>query len=253
MYLLEAKLSRSMRIPSRDHEKLNYVTQDTMDHNPELKEPQHESKDKKLKWLNSGTVSMDVNIEKAAFYQGESIKIFAAIQNNSSREIRPKFCVYCKHSFFARGKRRLHTRDLVKEVGAGIPPSSSRKVTHLLTIPTDMEPSILNCEILKAEHRLRVYLDVKYASDPEIKFPIVILRALQFPASGAAASDFGLGASGNTPAYSPMPYAPPPGPQYFPPNQAALAQPSSVTPSDPPPPYTAYGLYPTLPEYGQKS
>lgn len=256
VYLLEAKLSRSMRIPKKDTEKLNYVTQDTMDHNPELKEPQHESKDKKLKFFNSGTVSMDVNLEKAGFYQGESIKIFAAIENNSSREIKPKYCVYTKHSFFARGKRRLHTKDLVKEVGAPIPPSSSQKITQLISIPHDMEPSIHNCEILKVEHRLRVYLDVKYASDPEIKFPIVILRAHQSPANGSApaASDFGLGAYGNTPSYSPMPSVPLPGPQYLPPHPAAVAQPSAlpVNPSDPPPPYTAYGLYPPLPEYGHR-
>uniref|UniRef100_A0A8C6TZE0 Arrestin C-terminal-like domain-containing protein n=1 Tax=Neogobius melanostomus TaxID=47308 RepID=A0A8C6TZE0_9GOBI len=156
VYLLEAKLSRSMRIPTKDTEKLNYVTQDTMDHNPELKAPQHESKDKKLKLLNSGTVSMDVDIEKAGFYQGEQGTVMHPIANNSSREIRPKFCLYSKHSFFARGKRRLHTKDLVKEVGAPIPPSSSQKVTQLINIPHDMEPSIHNCKILKVEHRLRV-------------------------------------------------------------------------------------------------
>ncbi|KAJ0067504.1 hypothetical protein NL108_007986, partial [Boleophthalmus pectinirostris] len=154
-YLLEAKLSRSMRIPKKDATKLNYVTQDIMDYNPELKEPQHETKDKKLKLFNSGTVSMDVDLEKMGFYQGESIKIFAAIQNNSSRDIKPKFVVYSKHSFFAGGKRRLHTKDLIKEVGAPIPPSSSQKVTQLIHIPPDMEPSIHNCDIIKVEHRLR--------------------------------------------------------------------------------------------------
>lgn len=245
-----------MRIPKKDTEKLNYLTQDTMDHHPELKEPQHESKDKKLKLLNSGTVSMDVNLEKSGFYQGESMKVLAAIENNSTREIRPKYCVYTKHSFFARGKRRLHTKDLIKEVGAPIPPSSSQKVTQLITIPHDMEPSIHNCEILKVEHRLRVYLDVKYASDPEIKFNIVILRAQQFPANGPPPtdSDFGFGAFVNTPSYCPMPYAPMPGPQFLPPHAAAVAQPSAVpgNPSEPPPPYTAYGLYPSVPEYGHK-
>uniref|UniRef100_A0AAV2JTV6 Arrestin C-terminal-like domain-containing protein n=1 Tax=Knipowitschia caucasica TaxID=637954 RepID=A0AAV2JTV6_KNICA len=102
-----------MRIPKKDTTKLNYVTQDTMDNNPELRVPQHETKDKKLKLLNSGTVSMDVDIDKVGYYQGESIQVFATIQNNSSRDIRPKFCLYSKQSFFAR---RLLTKDLVKEV-----------------------------------------------------------------------------------------------------------------------------------------
>lgn len=34
--------------------------------------PQHESKDKKMKFFTSGTVAMDVNLEKTGFFQGES-------------------------------------------------------------------------------------------------------------------------------------------------------------------------------------
>ncbi|XP_072289474.1 arrestin domain-containing protein 3-like [Eucyclogobius newberryi] len=258
VYLLQAKLSRSLRIPKKDTTKLNYVTQDTMDNNPELREPQHDSKDKKLKLFNSGTVSMDVNLEKVGFYQGENIKVFTAIQNNSSREIRPKFCVYSKHSFFARGKKRLYTNDLIKGVGAPILPSSSQKVTQLIKIPLDMEPSIHNCDILKVEHRLRVYLDVKYASDPEIKFPIVILRAHQFTASGPppAASGFGFEAYGNVNplVYNPTPFASQPGPSDLLPLPGATAPPPAlpVNPSVPPPPYTAYGMYPSLPQYDSK-
>lgn len=33
--------------------------------------PQHESKDKKMHFFNSGTVAMDVNIEKSGFFQGK--------------------------------------------------------------------------------------------------------------------------------------------------------------------------------------
>lgn len=33
--------------------------------------PQHESKDKKMKFFSSGTVAMDVDIEKSGFFQGE--------------------------------------------------------------------------------------------------------------------------------------------------------------------------------------
>lgn len=87
---------------------------------------------------------------------GEGLRVLACIQNNSSREIKPKYCVYRKHSFFANGKRRVSTKDLLKEVGDPIPPSANEKVTKVITIPHDMEPSISNCEIIKAEYRLRV-------------------------------------------------------------------------------------------------
>uniref|UniRef100_A0A4W6G8Z0 Arrestin C-terminal-like domain-containing protein n=1 Tax=Lates calcarifer TaxID=8187 RepID=A0A4W6G8Z0_LATCA len=206
--------------------------------------PQHESKDKKMKLFTSGTVAMDVDLEKTGFFQGERLKVVAHIQNNSSREIKPKYCVYRKHSFFANGKRKLDTKDLLKEVGEPIPPSSSEKVVQILNIPHDMEPSILNCNNIKAEHRLRVYLDVKYASDPEIKFPIIILRALQGSAVAPppTAAGFGFEPFGNPnpPAWG---FAPPP------PLQPAAA---ASQPFDPPPPYGAHGMYPPLMNFGNK-
>uniref|UniRef100_G3P766 Zgc:110626 n=1 Tax=Gasterosteus aculeatus aculeatus TaxID=481459 RepID=G3P766_GASAC len=203
--------------------------------------PQHESKDKKMKILNSGMVAMDLNLEKTGFFQGEGLKVLACIQNNSTRNIKPKYCVYRKHSFFAQGKRKCSTKDLLKEVGEPIVPSATEKFTKVIPIPLDAEPSILNCSIIKAEYRLRVYLDVKYASDPEIKFDIVILPAQQVPAllgPQLAASDFGLEPFGgaNPPVWG---FAPP-------------QPPADPGPLDPPPPYGAYGMYPPLTDFGNK-
>ncbi|XP_023269352.1 arrestin domain-containing protein 3-like isoform X2 [Seriola lalandi dorsalis] len=243
VYLLEAKLSRSMRIATTDSTKINFMSNADPASVPGILTPQHESKDKKLKIFTSGAVSMDVDIEKTGFFQGEGLKVLACIQNNSSREIKPKYCVYRKHSFFARGRRKVYTKDLLKEVGEPIPPSANTNVTRVITIPHDMEPSILNCNIIKVEYRLRVYLDVKYASDPEIKFPIIILPASQVPAvapppAAAAFSDFGFEPFGNTnpPAWGIAPPQPPAAPQPF----------------DPPPPYAAHGMYPPLTDFGNK-
>ncbi|XP_070820877.1 arrestin domain-containing protein 3-like [Chaetodon trifascialis] len=240
VYLLEARLSRSMRIDSKDSTKINFVSSVDLSRDPSLMTPQHESKDKKMKLFTSGTVAMDVNIEKSGFFQGEGLKVLACIENNSSREIKPKYCVYRKHSFFARGKRRVSTKDLIKEVGEPIPPHSNENVVRVITIPPDMEPSITNCTIIKVEYRLRVYLDVKYASDPEIKFPIVILPASQAPPSAPllAASGFGFEPFGNPdpPAWGFAPPQPPAAPQ----------------PSDPPPAYGAYTMYPPLTDFGKK-
>ncbi|KAM9360650.1 uncharacterized protein ABDE67_001263 [Symphorus nematophorus] len=243
VYLLEARLSRSMRMDKKDSTKINFVTKKDMISDPALMAPQHESKDKKMKLFTSGTVAMDVSLEKTGFFQGEGMKVLACIQNNSSREIKPKYCVYRKHSFFAKGERRLSTKDILKEVGEPIPPSGNEYVVRVITIPQDAEPSILNCSIIKAEHRLRVYLDVKYALDPEIKFPIVILPASQVPAALApppAASGFGFEPFGNPnpPAWGTAPLQP-----------AVAATPNLL---DPPPPYGAYGMYPRLNDFGNK-
>uniref|UniRef100_A0A672FDY6 Arrestin C-terminal-like domain-containing protein n=1 Tax=Salarias fasciatus TaxID=181472 RepID=A0A672FDY6_SALFA len=156
VYLLEAKLSRSMRLNKKSSTKLNFVCKTNPTSVPELMAPQHESKDKKMKFFNSGTVAMDVNLEKTGFCQGEGLRVTAHINNSSTRDIKPKYCIYRKHSFFACEKRKVDTRDLLKEVGDPIPPSTSTNVTRVITIPPDMEPSIRNCSNIMVEHRLRV-------------------------------------------------------------------------------------------------
>ncbi|XP_074525712.1 arrestin domain-containing protein 3-like [Halichoeres trimaculatus] len=190
--------------------------------------------DKKMKLFTSGTVGLDVNIPRTGFYQGEGIKVVASIQNRSSREIKPKYCLYRKYSYFAKGgKRKVETKDILKEVGEPIPPSAGQTVTRTITIPPETCVSVLNCQIIKAEYRLRVYLDVKYASDPEIKFPIIILPVLPgtnaeeqaaYPAYG-----FGAYASLDMHGGTSFPHIP-----------------QTTGPSAPPPPYGAHQMYPSL-------
>uniref|UniRef100_A0A4W6GB20 Arrestin C-terminal-like domain-containing protein n=1 Tax=Lates calcarifer TaxID=8187 RepID=A0A4W6GB20_LATCA len=197
--------------------------------------PQHSFTDKKMKLFTSGTVGMDVNIERTGFHQGEGIKVVASIQNKSSRDIKPKYCLYRKYSYFAKGKRKVETKDILKEVGEVIPPSADQTVTRIITIPSTTCVSILNCNIIKAEYRLRVYLDVKYASDPEIKFPIVILPASQGPDEE-------------------QPFVPPAyGFEAFAGGTSFQQNPTAFGPSAPPPPYGTYGMYPSLSDFSGKS
>lgn len=192
LYTLETKLSRSMRVSSKAKAEFNYVPCPVVT-NPELMAPQYGTKDKQMSFFTSGSVSMNISTEKMAYHLGEGLKVLAEVQNNSSRAVKPKYCLYEKHSFFARGKRKLHTHDIFKEVGEPIEPTSKKTITTVLTIPPSLTVSILNCRILKVEYRLRVYLDVKYASDPEIKFPIVILPVQPVSgANGARNNDFGI-------------------------------------------------------------
>ncbi|XP_041855704.1 arrestin domain-containing protein 3-like isoform X1 [Melanotaenia boesemani] len=241
VYILETRLGRSMRIDKKETTTINFVSKADLNCVPGLMTPLHDSKDKKMKLFTSGSVAMDVNLEKAGFFQGEQIKVMTLIKNDSSREIKPKYCIYRKHSFFARGKRRVHTKDLLKEVGAPIPPSVSEKVTQLITIPHDVEPSILSCNIIKAEYRLRVYLDVKYASDPEIKFDIVILPPSSVPAVAAPPAAIGFG-------FEPFGNLNPPVWGFGPSQPPAGAQPFNTHP----PPYGEYNMYPPLNQFDDK-
>lgn len=82
---------------------------------------------------------------------------------------------------------------------------------------------------------LQIQLDIKYARDPEIKLPIVVLLASEDPAmkQPPASAAFGFEAFGNLnqPAWSTAP------------RQQAAPQ-----PMDPPPPYGAYAMYPLFTE-----
>uniref|UniRef100_A0A8C1FRD3 Arrestin C-terminal-like domain-containing protein n=1 Tax=Cyprinus carpio carpio TaxID=630221 RepID=A0A8C1FRD3_CYPCA len=277
VYALEAKLGRAMRVSSKDKAEFYYVPKHDLP-GPELMAPQYGSKDKQMKLFTSGSVSMYINTEKMGYYLGEGLKVLAEVQNNSSRSIKPKYCLYEKHSFFARGKRRLHTHNILKEEGEPIEPNSKKTVTKVLSIPPSLAISILNCRILTVEYRLRVCLDVPYATDPEIKFPVVILPPQSV--SGAKNSDFGIW---NQPPESNMypspPFITPQAPPLYvvgPPGQFGASgypgpplgqfgapgfpgPPGQFGPnsyrSDPsaPPPYQDYRLYPQFSDHPEKS
>ncbi|KAK9955036.1 hypothetical protein ABG768_014944 [Culter alburnus] len=282
-YTLETKLSRSMRVSSKAKAEFHYAPSHVVS-SPELMAPQYGSIEKKMKLLTSGNVSMDINTEKMGYCLGEGLKVLAEVQNNSSRAITPKYCLYEKHSFMAKGKRKLHKHELFKEEGDSIEPKSKNTVTKVLSIPPDLTISILNCKVIKVEYRLRVYLDVPYASDPEIKLPVVILPLQSV--SGAKSntkSDFGIWnhpPGGNV--NPSLPSMPPPcqfgAPSYYEPPLnpfpapgcpgplAQFAPPSYVGPpgqfgpsvshqsdSSAPPSYQEYQLYPQLPDHSKKS
>uniref|UniRef100_A0A674DBW2 Zgc:110626 n=1 Tax=Salmo trutta TaxID=8032 RepID=A0A674DBW2_SALTR len=160
LYTLEAKLSRSMRISSKARAEFPFVSKADLGSIPELMIPQHGTKDKKMKLFTSGKVGMDIHIERMGYYLGEDLKVVASIENSSSREIKPKYTLYQKDSFFARGKRRVSTKDILKELGEPIPPSGKLKVTKVLKIPQHIVPSIFTCSNIKCEYRLKVCVSV---------------------------------------------------------------------------------------------
>ncbi|KAJ8285484.1 hypothetical protein GJAV_G00027320 [Gymnothorax javanicus] len=176
VYTLEAKLSRPMRVPSKTKTKFTFLSKSDPDI-PQLMEPQYGMKEEKMKVFTSGNVAMRIKTERMGYLQGEGLKVIAEIENSSSRSIVPKFLLYQKQSFFAKGKRRLHTKDILKECGESVSASANRTVTKVLEIPNTISTTILNCKVVNVEYRLKVYLDIPFVKDPAIKVPVVILPA----------------------------------------------------------------------------
>lgn len=90
------------------------------------------------------------------FSPGTDIKVTAEINNCSTRSVKPKFILYEKKSFFAQGKRRICTNEILREKSEGVESSRKETVTKVITIPRELPPSILNSSIIKLEYRLKV-------------------------------------------------------------------------------------------------
>ncbi|XP_030641078.1 arrestin domain-containing protein 3-like [Chanos chanos] len=176
-YTLTAKLSRSLHLPSKDKTKFNFISQADMNHRG-LMAPQYGIKDKDVTFFASGNISMEISTERTGYTQGEGLVVKGEIVNSSTRKIVPKYILYQKQSFFAGGKRRVHTYDVLKEKGEPLPSSTRQTVSKVLTIPREITPTILNSRILKVEYRLKVILDVSFSKDPEMKLPIIILPSI---------------------------------------------------------------------------
>ncbi|XP_073321604.1 arrestin domain-containing protein 3-like [Pagrus major] len=237
VHKVKAELKQSMKLTKKAKTHFTFVSKADMDI-PGLMEPQHGSKDKSVKVFGSGSISMDVHTKRMGYKQGEDLQVMVEINNRSSRSVKPKFVLYEKRSFFAQGRRRVHTNEILKEKVEAIESSNKETVTKVINIPRELPPSIMNCSIIKLEYRLKVYLDVKYASDPELKIPIVILPYSKVPdmKQPSPSAGFGFEAFG--------------GPNQAPWSGAPQQQPAP-RPIDPPPAYGAYAMYPSYPDSGK--
>lgn len=84
------------------------------------------------------------------------MKVNMEINNQSNRAVKPKFLLYEKRSFFAQGRRRVHTNNILKDKMKPIAPSCREVGTQVITIPPELPSSNLNCSIIKVEYRLKV-------------------------------------------------------------------------------------------------
>ena len=86
--------------------------------------------------------------------------VTAEVVNNSTRDVKPRFEVYVKKSYFGRCgmkfKRKCQTWTLLKDKDESVERMSRKTVCKTFCLPTELPPSILNCKIIKLEYRLKV-------------------------------------------------------------------------------------------------
>ncbi|XP_072559885.1 arrestin domain-containing protein 3-like [Paramormyrops kingsleyae] len=270
-YKLEAKLSRSWRLPSNAASEFTFVSKPEMSL-AQLMSPQHGTVTKKMKVFTSGNVTINMNMEQMAYWPAEGSKVTVDVQNSSSRDLAPKVSVDQIQSFFAEGSRNISTNRILKHVGELIPANTQQALNLVLKLPPNLPASMHNCGIIRVEYFVKVYLDVPLASDPEVKLPLVILPAELsrggfpyqtapggFPYKPLPGADAPLTAPGEFP-YQPAPGAAPPisAPGGFPYQPAPGAAPPITAPGGFPyqpapgaaPPITAPGGFPYQPAPG---
>ncbi|XP_073696950.1 arrestin domain-containing protein 3-like [Garra rufa] len=173
-YVLTVKLSRPWKSTSAASTELSFVIRNdgTSDH---LLQPQSGTQDKKIKLFGSGKMSMNVTTDKTGYMQGETIRVFVDVDNSSSRDVKLKYSLKQQQTFIAGSSTNRGYKDIVKETRDCVPSKEKSKFIVDMIVPRDLTVTIENCRIIKVQYELKVYLDVSFASDPEVRFPVVIL------------------------------------------------------------------------------
>ncbi|XP_061584956.1 arrestin domain-containing protein 3-like [Cololabis saira] len=174
VYKLEAKLSRSWRIDSTAEKEIRFVSK-SLTNLHSLMTQQIGSTKKEMGLFSKGQVHMDVVTNKKAYAPGETLMIVAKINNSSSSEMIPKFSIIQNIVFRARGDTRHENNVIHKVVDSSVKAYTQKEVKCTMKIPRDQMMTIQNCEILSVEYHLKVYLDISFAFDPEVVFPLVII------------------------------------------------------------------------------
>ncbi|XP_053735041.1 arrestin domain-containing protein 3-like [Synchiropus splendidus] len=174
-YWVKAELHRPWMLPVRA--KKEFIVFEHIDINtPLLLAPQAGTKEKTLCcWFcASGPISLSAKIERKGYTPGESIQIFAEVENCSSRVVVPKAALYQTQTFFAKGKGK-QIQQLVSNLrGEALAQGRSQSWEgRLLKIPP-VSPSILDCPIIRVEYVLVVYVDVPGGLNLSLSLPLVI-------------------------------------------------------------------------------
>ncbi|XP_041856373.1 arrestin domain-containing protein 3-like [Melanotaenia boesemani] len=199
VYKVEAKLSRSFRMSSTAQKELDFVSKSS----PCTSQcPQSGSVKKEMGGFSRGEVQMSATVDRQYFSPGDNLSVVAKICNSSSKKMRPKFKLLQKTTYHAGSSSNTSYTTLFKMVGDTIQANSEETASCKVTIPLDAMYTLSNCEIISVEYHIKVYLDISFAIDPEVVFPLVI-----GPYSSGACDDMGPYQAGmfGAPSYSDFP------------------------------------------------
>ncbi|XP_063050037.1 arrestin domain-containing protein 3-like isoform X2 [Engraulis encrasicolus] len=125
----------------------------------------------------SGEVSIDAHMDRKGYIPGETIKITAEFTNGTSRSFEPKAELNQTVTYYTngRGHHKREYRTLYSTRGQTLGPHTSDARHDLtLTIPSDADMTLEDCDILTIEYKVQVSLKVGVCPALKVLFPIVI-------------------------------------------------------------------------------
>ncbi|XP_023257326.1 arrestin domain-containing protein 3-like [Seriola lalandi dorsalis] len=197
VYKLEAALSRSWRMDREVEKEIHFVSK-SFPNLQSLMSSQVASAKKEMGLFSKGHVQMDVTVDRRAYAPGQTVAIVAKINNSSSSDVTPKFSLIQDVLFHASSDMKQERTVIHKVVDSCIRAYTEKSVRCVIRIPHGQIQTIENCEIISVEYYLKVYLDISFAFNPEVTFPVVILPpdlALGTQ-PGVAAGPYPAGATG---------------------------------------------------------
>ncbi|MEQ2248533.1 hypothetical protein ILYODFUR_019978 [Ilyodon furcidens] len=109
-----------------------------------------------MKLFSKGQVHMEATVNKTAYAPGETMQIFAKVNNASSQDMTPKFSLTRIFYFRAQGHSKRVGYTVHKVVDKVISSYTKHEVKCDIKIPTDEMASIENCDIISVTHQLKV-------------------------------------------------------------------------------------------------
>uniref|UniRef100_A0A8P4KJH7 Arrestin C-terminal-like domain-containing protein n=1 Tax=Dicentrarchus labrax TaxID=13489 RepID=A0A8P4KJH7_DICLA len=197
-------MSRSWRMPADVKKELKFVSKSFSVPGQGMF-PQSGSVDKNVGVFSKGQVQISATIDKRICSPGDTLSVVAKMSNSSSKTTRPKFSIVQRILYRAHASHKASYQSLYKMVGEILPQNSEQTVSCQLKVPVDAVNTVHNCEILSVDHYVKVYLDISFAIDPEVVFPLNIVPsgfATLHP--GQAMGPYPAGAIG-APGYSDFP------------------------------------------------
>ncbi|XP_029960028.1 arrestin domain-containing protein 3-like [Salarias fasciatus] len=174
VYMVEAKISRSWRWPSSVKTEINFFSR----HFPSIRLAMHPlsgSVDKEVGIFSSGQLHMTASVNQGVCSPGDTLSASARIRNASSKSVKPKFSLHQKVVYSVKKSTKTSDKVISKMVGDTITPRSEVTVPCEVKIPVDAACTLCNCQIISLEYYLKVYLDVSFAFDPEVVFPLLVV------------------------------------------------------------------------------